>query len=315
MTDAISACRRAIENGSKSFALASRLLPSHCRDAVVVLYAWCRRADDAVDRSPHDERPAAIVRLRAELLAIYRGELDFDDVDSARAAGFDPTLLAFAEVVRRHHIPFEYPSEMLAGMESDVVGFRPNTLEDLLLYCHRVAGTVGLMMCHVLGVRDASALRNAAHLGIAMQLTNVCRDIEEDWLDGRLYIPGSILCVAENARALPPPPAVARAVQLLLAHADRYYYSGDRGLGALSFRGALSVRAARLIYAAIGARLAKRDFDALSGRVVVPLLVKLALVVRALVRSIREIPRRSRDRFVPASLERIVRFPDDVLPI
>jgi len=302
--DAIRLCRRAMAKGSKSFALASRLLPSSCRDAVVVLYAWCRRADDAIDRTPVEARPSALARLRSELAAVYRG----DPLE-------DATLRAFQEVVTTHRIPFEYPNEMLAGMETDVAFARPATVDDLILYCYRVAGTVGLMMCHVLGVRDLRALRRAAHLGIAMQLTNVCRDVEEDWLDGRLYLPQSLLDVSETARALPPRERVCAAVARLLEEADRYYRSGELGLRALSFRAALAVDAARLIYSAIGTRLARRGFDALRGRVVVSTLHKLGLVSLALFRSFRDVPSRLRARFVAVRLERVLRFPEDVLPI
>ncbi len=97
----------------------------------------------------------------------------------------DTTLDAFQQVVFERKIPIEYPSELLAGMAMDAEGVHYETLSDLLRYCYRVAGTVGLMMCHVLGVKDDRALIHAAHLGMAMQLTNVCRDVIEDWERGQ----------------------------------------------------------------------------------------------------------------------------------
>jgi phytoene synthase len=167
-------------------------------------------------------------------------------------------------------------------MRSDLGPVRLTTLDELLLYSYRVAGVVGLMLCHVFGVSDRNALRNAADLGIAMQLTNICRDVREDLERGRIYLPADVLAasgalgVGDFDSAL-----VARAVERLLAIADRYYRSGDAGMYALPLRAALAVRAARLVYSAIGQELEKRGFDAMRGRAVVPGWKKLALLGRA----------------------------------
>jgi 15-cis-phytoene synthase len=205
-------------------------------------------------------------------------------------------------VIVTHRIPETYPLELLAGMEMDVVGTRYDTMDRLLQYCFRVAGVVGLMMCHVMGVRDAKALRHAAHLGMAMQLTNICRDVREDWEQhGRLYLPEDVL-VARGPRG---------AVAKLIEESERYYRSGDAGLPSLSFRCALAVCTARLVYAAIGRRLARRDYDVTRGRVVVPSLRKLYLLLKALaVTSWRVSLRSSLTR-----IERVLRYPHDVLPI
>jgi len=296
---------------SKSFALAARLLPAGQRDRAAVVYAFCRRADDAVDMAAAHERAGAAERLRAELTALYAGERSGDAV-----------LDAFAEVAAECRIPEDYPAELIAGMEMDASGQRYRTLEQLLHYCYRVAGTVGLMMCHVLGLRDDRALVPAVHLGLAMQLTNICRDVHEDWLLGRLYLPADLLDAAGAvdlaARLGRPFPAAARApaaavVELLLTHADRYYRSADHGMAALPWRASLAVRTARLVYAAIGARLAERGYDALAGRAVVPGLAKLALAGRAGAAALSEIPSRAAR---PASARvptRQVQFGPDVL--
>ncbi|HWN69346.1 MAG TPA: squalene/phytoene synthase family protein, partial [Haliangium sp.] len=162
--DAISLCRQTIAAHSRSFALASRVLPPRCRDEAAVVYTWCRRADDAVDLAPPGKQAGALVRLGAELDGVYDGE-----------AQEDIALAAFQEVVQRHRIPREYPAELLAGMDMDARGQRYDDMHTLLLYCYRVASTVGLMMSHVMGVTHDGALRHAAHLGMAMQLTNICR--------------------------------------------------------------------------------------------------------------------------------------------
>jgi phytoene synthase len=288
---AIDDARAVIAAKSKSFALASRLLPRKAEARAVVLYAWCRRADDAVDLARPSQRVAAVAALEAELDAIAAGRPS------------DALLVrAFAELCTRCAIPLEYPRELIAGMAMDAAGAGYATRDDLLLYCYRAAGVVGLMMSHVLEVTDERALVHAAHLGIAMQLTNICRDVAEDWALGRLYLPDDLVArhgAAGLRDALGGPlPAAARrplaaCVRDLLALADRFYASGDRGLLALGPREALAIRAARNIYSAIGAELAARDHDALAGRAIVPLPAKLGLVARAARDAARELPRRA----------------------
>ncbi|UCG52307.1 MAG: phytoene/squalene synthase family protein [Candidatus Latescibacterota bacterium] len=315
--DAIRSCYRTIEIHSKSFAFASRLLPSPVRDRAVVVYAWCRRADDAIDLAGEEGARSALERLRIELSDVYEGR-------SLK----DPTLTLFQEVVHDCRIHRSYPEDLLAGMGMDVEHAHYDTMESLLGYCYRVAGTVGLMMCHVMGVSDERATRNAAHMGIAMQLTNICRDVLEDWHRGRLYIPGSVLadfgCIDLFSRLGTPFPEsagvpVARAIDLLLNEADRYYSSGDAGLRALSWRCALSIRTARRVYSAIGARIRDRGCDPLAGRAVVPSRKKLELMLTGLVVSLLELPwlfgvrLSSSARVTPP--RRLVSFPDDVLPV
>lgn len=270
--------RATIAHHSKSFALASRLLGTRLRDQTAVVYTWCRRADDAVDGAPASEGVDALARLTEELDATYAG------------VARDPVLAAFGAVAHERAIPRSYPAELLAGMAMDVTGTTYVTVEDLITYAWRVAGVVGLMMSHVFGVSDDDALVHAAHLGIAMQLTNISRDVAEDWERGRLYLPDELLA-AHGAAGLAgelhgPLPVTARApvghaVRDLLAIADRYYRSGDRGIRALPWRAALAVRAARRVYAAIGARIARTGYDVTAGRAVVPTGRKLAHVAAA----------------------------------
>ncbi len=258
----------ALAAGSKSFALAGRLLPRSCRDDAAVLYAWCRRCDDAVDLAGPELRAEALRRMRRELEAAYAGH-----------ETFDPVLRAFGEVVRRRRIPRRYPSQLLDGFQMDVEGATYPSLGALLGYAYCVAGTVGVMMAHVMGVTQPGPLRRAAHLGIAMQLTNICRDVDEDWRNGRLYLPRELLAAQEGARF--DPTAARRAVRGLLGEADRFYASADAGLGALRFRCAVAIRAARLIYADIGRVIAARGHD-VRRRAVVSRGRKLWLAARAL---------------------------------
>lgn len=313
ISDQIKTCRRIIAAHSKSFALASKLLPPESRDDACVVYAWCRHADDAVDLAQATEQLGRLEQVRDELGSIYVGETQSDAV-----------LGAFQEVVTRRQIPREYPDELLAGMGMDVAGAAYGSLEELLKYCFRVAGTVGLMMCHVLGVQEAVALRHAAHLGMAMQLTNICRDVLEDWFRRRLYVPDDLLdaCGAPGLRGElgGPLPYAARAalgcaVRQLLREADRFYRSGDRGLPMLSWRAALAVRTARLVYSRIGDQIASSGHDVFAGRKYVSRRKKLGLVVWAAAEASAEAPVRLRRSFLSVPLSTIVRFPTDVLPV
>jgi phytoene synthase len=299
--------------GSKSFALAGLLLPRGVREDAAVLYAYCRRADDLIDDvGPADGR-LALARLREELAQIYAG-----------CPQDDALLSAFQELVARVMIPEDYVVALLDGMEMDLSGVRYQAAGDLDLYAYRVAGVVGLMMCHVLGVKDERCLPRAVHMGMAMQLTNVCRDVAEDWTRGRLYLPAQDLsaqvAVAPEVGTSAPPelaPVFARGVRALLARADRLYLSGERGLVDLGWRTALAIRVARFVYADIGRVIAARAYDVLEGRAVVSGRRKLVLVARALLATLLDLPRRlARGILSPKTRLRTplarLTYPDDI---
>jgi phytoene synthase len=170
-------------------------------------------------------------------------------------------------------------------------------------------------MCHVLGVRRESAVLNGVHLGMGMQLTNICRDVAEDWARGRLYVPAELLAGYEAPDSWPPPARtldlLARGVERLLQQADVFYRSGDRGLLDLSPRNRLAVATARHVYSSIGHRLRARHCDVSQGRVAVPLHHKLGCVARAALACVRAGASADQSR-VP---QRVVRFPEDVLPV
>lgn len=274
------ACRRMLAEGSRSFVLATRLFPRARRDRVAAVYAWCRACDDRIDGVPAAAQPAALDALRAELRAIYAGQ----PMDA-------PHTRCFQAVVQECGIPAAYPEDLLEGFAMDVAGTTYATLADLERYAYRVAGTVGLMLCHVFGVRDPRALPHAAALGIAMQLTNVCRDVAEDWALGRLYVPAELLdadavalLAARRGRPFPDAarPAMAGAVRRLLDEADARYRVADAGLGYLDRRARIAVRTARRVYAAIGDEIARRGCDVGAGRAIVPGRAKLRLAIGAL---------------------------------
>lgn len=279
MTDSLATCRASIAQHSKSFALASTLLPRSRRDHVAVIYAWCRRVDDGIDLVQSREQPAALQRLRLELESVFAGE-----------ALRDPVLTAFQTTVQELSIPRTYPEALLDGMAMDVSDYRYESWRDLLLYSYRVASTVGLMMCHVMDVRDPKALPHARDLGIAMQLTNIARDVHEDWQRGRLYLPDELLTKhgATRLRSELGGPLslelrdICRPVlEEVVAISEHYYLSADEGLRYLDWRDAFAVASARKIYADIGGQLSRTGYDALAPRAYVPSYRKLLLIASA----------------------------------
>jgi phytoene synthase len=263
--------RAILRRHARSFSWAARLMPSGPRRDATSLYAWCRQCDDAVDlAATPEEATAAVARLRAELDAVCG--------DGPLASSI---LVGMREVLQTHAIPRRYADELLDGMAMDVGPgpVRYARYEDLQVYCYRVAGTVGIMMARLMGVRDAGVLARAADLGMAMQLTNICRDVVEDEARGRVYLPAELL-----GGELPPSEARERtkkAVAALLARARELYASGDEGMSALPTACAMATRAARLIYSDIGRVLERRGFDVWAARARVSPGRKLWLALRA----------------------------------
>ncbi|WP_075217407.1 phytoene/squalene synthase family protein [Mongoliimonas terrestris] len=263
-----------LRHGSKSFFAASLLLPRRVRGPATALYAFCRAADDAVDgegRGP----AAAVDALKARLDRIYEGRPRDLLVDRA-----------FASVVEAHAIPRALPDSLIEGFAWDAEGRRYPDLASLEAYALRVAGSVGLMMALVMGCRDEAALARAADLGIAMQYTNIARDVGEDARAGRLYLPADWLAGAgvdpDAFLADPKPsPALFAVVRRLLATADRHYAAARAGIDLLPRPCRPAILAASLVYGDIGTRLRAAGCDPLAGRTVVPKARKAMLIARA----------------------------------
>lgn len=281
MDDLVEHSRAVIERGSKSFAAAARLFDPQTRAGAYLLYAWCRHCDDRTDdqelgfdggRLAPSEARARLAELEEQTRSALRGETTAD-----------PVFAGLAAVVRRHEIPERHPLEHLAGFRMDVEGRTYRTLDDTLEYCYHVAGVVGVMMAHIMGVRDEPTLDRAADLGIAFQLTNICRDAVEDARNGRVYLPAELLAAAGvPADALAAPEhrkALAAVVRRVLAEADRYYASARLGISRLPFRSAWAVAAARAVYRDIGRLLLDRGAGAWNTRAATGRGRKLALVL------------------------------------
>ncbi len=278
-------CSELMRHGSKSFFAASRLLPPRYRDAAVSLYAFCRVADDEVDTS--GASPDTLAGLHRRLDAIYAG-MPFDIAADQ----------AFARVVHLHRLPRRVPLALLEGFEWDARGRRYETLDELYDYCARVAGTVGVMMALIMGVRDERALARACELGVAMQLTNIARDVGEDARMGRIYLPLAWLRaegVAPDAWLMEPrcTPAIANMVRRLLEIADEFYQRAEEGLWELPRGCRPAILAARLIYADIGSVIRRSRFDSVSRRAVVSGRRKIGRVLQSLPCSLAA-PRRPR---------------------
>jgi phytoene synthase len=202
-----------------------------------------------------------------------------------------PEFTALQRVVDLHQVPHRYAYELLDGFAMDVERRRFHTIDDVLEYCYHVAGVVGLMMAHIMGSRRQTALRHAADLGLALQMTNIARDVLHDASIGRIYLPLDWLAeagvpAAEIAEARHRT-ALHGVVMRLLREADRYYASGDRGLAFLGFRSAWAVGTARHVYWEIGRLVERRRERAWDRRVVVPRWRQRVWVARALTRAAR----------------------------
>ena len=302
---ALEQCRWMIRKGSKSFSLAAKLFDSETRDAAFFLYGWCRYCDDQVDDAG---KTASQDQLAKRIKALKE--------DTAAAFSFveqrEPVFVALQYIVHRYGIPAHYALELIEGMAMDARGTRYNSLKELLLYCYRVASTVGLMMSHVMGLRDESALKHAADLGIGMQLTNIARDIIEDAAMGRIYLPLSWLQEAQIPAAEVAAPEYREKLAMLslrlLREADRYYRSGDAGLWYLSFRSACAVSASRQVYSEIGSLLLRKGARAWDQRTYVTRSLKLWVVIRGVLSLLRSVPGRLSRPWFPAPLRIVWKY-------
>ncbi|WP_299549705.1 15-cis-phytoene synthase [uncultured Tateyamaria sp.] len=254
----LEACTEAIRHGSLSFHAASKLLPTRVRDPALALYAFCRLADDEVDLKA--EKVEAVLRLRDRLDLVYAGRPKDAAPDRA-----------FAAVVEQFEMPRALPDALLEGLAWDADARTYASLSGVKDYSARVASAVGAMMCVLMGARDADALARACDLGVAMQLTNIARDVGEDALERRLYLPTEWLEEAgmtpEGFFADPRPTKAVRAmVKRLVMEANRLYYRSEAGIAALPRGCRPGIYAARFIYAGIGGRLTGMGYDSISAR-------------------------------------------------
>lgn len=273
-SDDLVACEELMRGGSKSFFAASRVLPARVRAPAIALYAFCRVADDAIDMA--GDPAAAVERLDLRLDAIY----------ARRAQPFESDR-ALAAVVERFDLPRGLLDALIEGFRWDSEGRRYETIAELEDYCARVAGTVGAMMAILMGTRSRTALARACELGVAMQFTNIARDVGEDARNGRLYLPRQWLReegIDPQAWLQQPSfePGIGRVVCRLLALADTLYQRAEQGIAELPRDCRASIMAARLVYAEIGREVERGGRDSVTRRAVVSARRKTWLITRAL---------------------------------
>lgn len=253
----------------RTFRLAAYFLPRPLRDDAAIAYAFCRMVDDSVDET-RDTLAAQDALRRIE--GMLNGELDRT-----------PLVAAYVAMAERLGFGLEPARDLLRGAGTDLGPVRLETDQELALYCYRVAGTVGVMMCGILRVSAPEARTFAIDLGMAMQLTNICRDVREDAARDRVYLPGrrlrsagldpELLIAGLGADA---EPAVRVVVQDMLLAAELTYIRAARGFPLLPWRARLAIMIAAALYRGIGRRLVRaHQANPLHGRTVVPPSEKL----------------------------------------
>jgi phytoene synthase len=273
------ACRRMTALHAKTFYFASHTLPSQKRADAYAVYAFCRHVDDRIDLAPDEAaREAGVAELRALL-------------DAAYASGGEgtgealPWLRAFCETTQRRAIPRVYFDELIEGVELDRGRVRIETWEELDRYCYLVAGVVGLIMVHVLAEPSPEKLAPARDLGTAMQLTNILRDIDEDWQRDRLYLPRRELekfgLTEEDIAQHRLSDSFRALMRFQIGRTRSYYNQAEPGIALLPNDGSRrTVRLMSTIYGAILGEIERADYGVFGARCRVSFPRKLWLAAR-----------------------------------
>lgn len=269
-------CRRQTRRHAKSFYFASIALPAEKKDAAYAIYAFCRYADDVVDRAAHRGQSAE---------ALAKLERDFDQMVQGELA--EPLFApAFSWAVQRYGIEKEPFMELIEGVSRDQGPVRIRTWDELRDYCYHVASVVGLMMARIFELRDERGLERAIDLGIAMQLTNIARDVGEDYAMDRIYLPQEELerfSVSESdLRSKRVGPNFKRFMEFQIARARDFYRRAESGIPLLADDGSqYTVWLMSKVYAAILEQIEKADFDVLNRRASTSFWRKCALAFAA----------------------------------
>lgn len=254
---------------SKSFHFASGLLPEEKRAAVRALYAFCRTVDDIVDESADEEREAR--------LDYWRGM-----VEHGSFADHDLTAVAWADALARYHIPRHYALQLIDGVNRDLIQARYQTFDELATYCYGVASTVGLMSMYIVGFKNNTAVPYAIKLGVALQMTNILRDVGEDYRNGRLYLPREELTfygireqdiaegrLTDNWRQF---------MKFQIERTRQLYEESWAGVKLLEREGQLAIGAASVFYQGILEDIEKHDYDVFTRRANLSTLGKVSRI-------------------------------------
>jgi 15-cis-phytoene synthase len=282
LTEAYRECERITWSQARNFAYGIRLLPPDKRRGLAVVYAFARRIDDIGDGTmPAEQKIAALETARQQILDLSRPPAD------------DPVLLALADVERTFPVPIPAFGELIDGCVADVRGTSYQTFDDLLYYCRCVAGSIGRLSLGIFGTRHGAdptspttqAEQLADSLGVALQLTNILRDIREDYGNGRVYLPAEDLAKFDCDPATldqPAPAGFAKLVDFEVERARDWYATGWKLLAVLDRRSAACTGAMAGIYRRLLDRIAAEPEAVLRGRVSLSGREKATVAVRAL---------------------------------
>jgi phytoene synthase len=265
-------CRLATHQGSRTFYFGARFLPPEKRRAMWAVYNFCRLTDDLVDKAinlPLAEIQARLADWEAELLESFRG----------RVRPSRPSMVAWLDALRAYRLDAQAPLDLIKGVRMDLEKTRYANFEELYLYCYRVASTVGLMASQVIGFSDPRALEYAANLGIAMQLTNILRDVGEDAQAGRIYLPQDEMARFGYSEAAllrgEVSPQFVRLMRFQINRANRYYNQALPGIEYLPEDCRLSISVAARLYNRILTKIKRNNYDVFTRRAFVPKSEKL----------------------------------------
>jgi 15-cis-phytoene synthase len=273
-------CYEITRANSKTFFMASSLLPAEKRRAVQALYAFCRLSDDLVDR-PDETLP--LPALRADL-DDWRCRVQNCRADEAVGGDQQSVLVAWSDVRRKFDIPFGYVDQFIDGIALDLESARYQTFEQLTGYCYGVACTVGLMSMHIVGFQGPEALPYAIRLGVALQLTNILRDVGEDWRTGRLYLPLDELHAfgldETDIAAGQVTPRWRAFMRHQIRRVHKIYDEALPGVALLNQDGRFAIAAAGELYRGILDEIERNDYDVFSQRAHVSAFGKLRRLPR-----------------------------------
>jgi 15-cis-phytoene synthase len=284
LMEAYAHCRAITRHHAKTFYMATRFLPNHKQRSIFAIYGLCRYLDDLVDESEdlihhkkisHLEVEEKLNRFRTKLLNTYRG-LEQDD----------PILIAFSDTLNLYDISIDLPLLLMDGVMSDLIKKRYSTFDELYDYSYKVASVVGLMTSEVFGYSNREALDHAVDLGIAMQLTNILRDVGEDLAKGRIYLPAEDMerfgISEKDLFSHELSPRFVEMMKFQVQRAQSYYNSADRGISMLTRDSRLPVCLARENYSRILQKIEENGYNVFDRRAFLNSTEKLSMVPRVM---------------------------------
>jgi 15-cis-phytoene synthase len=257
-----------------SFYFAFLVLPADQRRAIVAVWDFCRAVDDAVDETPAGD----VTAWQAELARCYNG-----------VPPRTPQGHALQPFIARFGLPRQAFEDVIAGVAMDLERTRYETFDDLVEYCRRVASAVGLICIRIFGCRDPRATEYARNLGIALQLTNILRDVKGDLQRGRVYLPLEDLracgCTVEDLAGGTVTEPVRRLLVFECRRAHEFYTRARAALPAEDRRRLLAAEIMRAVYFATLRRIERSGYDVFSARLRVPRAMQAMIAVRTWLRS------------------------------